>query len=57
VVSGLGGTKALSIPMFTALRRFSIMMTMLGEYAVLNKEPTLPVLTSVCGMVLGAIGR
>lgn len=55
VVSGLGGTRSLNLPMFTALRRFSIMMTMLGEYAVLNKEPSLPVLLSVAGMVFGAL--
>ena len=55
MVSGLGGTRSLSIPMFTALRRFSILMTMLGEYVVLDKEPTLQVILSVCGMVAGAL--
>ncbi len=55
VVSGLGGTRSLSIPMFTALRRFSILMTMLGEYVVLDKEPSLQVILSVCGMVSGAL--
>ena len=55
VVSGLGSTKALSIPMFTVLRRFSIMMTMIGEYVVLSKAPDLPVLLSVSGMIFGAL--
>lgn len=55
VVSGLGGTKKLSLPMFTVLRRFSILMTMIGEYIVLKTVPTCGVVTSVFAMVGGAV--
>jgi len=52
---GLGGTKELSLPMFTMLRRFSILITMLGEYYLLNIRPKFSVKVSVGMMVSGAI--
>jgi solute carrier family 35 protein len=53
-ISGLGGTKELSLPMFTALRRFSILLTMLGEFYVLGTRPSVPVQISVYTMIGGA---
>lgn len=55
VISGLGSTKALNLPMFTVLRRFSILMTMIGEYLILAKQPSTHVTVSVAMMVGGAI--
>ena len=55
VLTGLGSTQALNLPMFTALRRFSILFTMIGEMIVLKKEVPTPVLYSVLGMVGGAL--
>ena len=55
VISGLGSTQALNLPMFTALRRFSILMTMMGEYLVLSSVPSNPVAISVAMMVGGAV--
>lgn len=55
VLAGLGGTASLNLPMFTVLRRFSIAMTMLGEYYVLRKKPSGEVVLSVAAMVLGAL--
>jgi len=52
---GLGGTKELSLPMFTMLRRFSILITMMGEYYLLNIRPKFSVKMSVGMMVSGAI--
>lgn len=55
VVFGLGSTKSLNLPMFTALRRFSIFLTMVGEYIVLSKVPSLGVIVSVSLMIGGAL--
>ncbi|XP_037094777.1 UDP-glucuronic acid/UDP-N-acetylgalactosamine transporter-like isoform X2 [Pollicipes pollicipes] len=55
LVFGLGSTKQLSLPMMTVLRRFSILMTMAGEFFILGKRPSLAVQLSVYGMVFGAI--
>ncbi|XP_059216899.1 UDP-sugar transporter UST74c [Stomoxys calcitrans] len=52
---GLGGTQALSLPMFAALRRFSILMTMLLELKILGIRPSTAVQISVYGMISGAL--
>lgn len=52
---GLGGTQALSLPMFAALRRFSILMTMLLELKMLGVRPSIPVQISVYSMIGGAL--
>lgn len=52
---GLGGTQALSLPMFAALRRFSILMTMFLEIKVLGIRPSTAVQISVYSMIGGAL--
>nr|XP_023027219.1 UDP-sugar transporter UST74c-like [Leptinotarsa decemlineata] len=54
VFFGLGGTKELSLPMFIALRRVAILMTMVLEIYLLKVKPSFKVQFSVYTMVLGA---
>jgi len=54
MVFGLGGTQQLSLPMMTVLRRFSILMTMMGEYYILKSKPTMAVQLSVYLMIFGS---
>jgi solute carrier family 35 len=55
MIFGLGGTQALSLPMFAALRRFSVLMTMFLEFYVLKVRPTTAVQLSVYSMIGGAL--
>lgn len=55
LICGLGGTQRLSLPMFTVLRRFAILFTMLGEYYILSVQPTMPIFCTVIAMVGGAM--
>ncbi|KAL3077236.1 hypothetical protein niasHS_013225 [Heterodera schachtii] len=54
LISGLGGTQRISLPMFTVLRRFSILLTMLLEYTMLGEVPTFGVKLSVFLMIFGS---
>lgn len=55
MVTGLGGTQAMPLPMFTAFRRFSILLTMLLEFKILGVKPSTAVQISVWCMIGGAI--
>jgi len=55
VVSGLGGTQSINLPMFTVLRRFSILFTMLGEGWIMGTAPRRVVKVSVATMLVGAV--
>lgn len=54
-VSGLWGTKALSIPMFTVLRRSNMLFTMILEYLLLGYVFTTPLKASVAFIMVGSI--
>eukprot|EP00904_Undaria_pinnatifida_P012188 jgi/Undpi1/809/HiC_scaffold_10.g04273.m1 len=54
-VSGLGGTQRINLPMFTVLRRFSILMTMLMEKFILKSIVSPVVQISVALMIGGAV--
>jgi len=55
MVFGLGGTQQLSLPMMTVLRRFSILMTMAGEYYILKSRPSMAIQLAVYLMIFGSL--
>jgi len=55
MLTGLGSTALLSLPMFTVLRRFSILFTMILEFIVLQVRPNRLVIWSVVIMIAGAL--
>uniref|UniRef100_A0A665THN9 UDP-N-acetylglucosamine/UDP-glucose/GDP-mannose transporter-like n=1 Tax=Echeneis naucrates TaxID=173247 RepID=A0A665THN9_ECHNA len=54
-VTGLASTKKLSLPMFTVLRKFTILMTMILEVYVLRKTFPKRLVYSVVAIVFGAM--
>ncbi|XP_065829184.1 solute carrier family 35 member D2-like protein [Oscarella lobularis] len=55
LVFGLASTKRLSLPMFTVLRRFSILMTLIGERLLLDYRAPISVTFCVFLMIGGAL--
>ncbi|XP_038163970.1 UDP-N-acetylglucosamine/UDP-glucose/GDP-mannose transporter [Cyprinodon tularosa] len=54
-VTGLASTKKLSLPMFTVLRKFTILMTMILEAYLLRKTFPRRIICSVVTIVFGAM--
>ncbi|KAM9475686.1 nucleotide sugar transporter SLC35D2 isoform 2-T2 [Clarias gariepinus] len=54
-VTGLGSTKKLSLPMFTVLRKFTILLTMIMEKQILRKSVSPQLACSVLAIVFGAL--
>jgi uncharacterized integral membrane protein len=54
LITGLGGTKHLPLPMFIALRRFSIAMTAIAEFYMLNVRQSLPIVCTIVAMIGGS---
>ncbi|KAL7885112.1 hypothetical protein AOLI_G00078820 [Acnodon oligacanthus] len=54
-VTGLGSTKKLSLPMFTVLRKFTILLTMIMESKILRTTFSPQLVCSVLAIVFGAL--
>uniref|UniRef100_A0A3P8S825 Solute carrier family 35 member D2 n=1 Tax=Amphiprion percula TaxID=161767 RepID=A0A3P8S825_AMPPE len=54
-ITGLASTKKLSLPMFTVLRKFTILMTMVLEVHILRKTFSKGLIYSVGAIVFGAM--
>ncbi|XP_074641024.1 UDP-sugar transporter UST74c-like isoform X2 [Tubulanus polymorphus] len=55
MVFGLAGTQKLSLPMFTVLRRFTILLTMIFEQILIGKVASLTIKLTVASMIIGAL--
>ena len=54
LITGLGGTKHLPLPMFIALRRFSIALTAIAEFYMLNVRQSLSIVCTIFAMIGGS---
>ncbi|XP_061116689.1 nucleotide sugar transporter SLC35D2 isoform X2 [Conger conger] len=54
-ITGLASTKKLSLPMFTVLRKFTIILTLILESRILRKTFPTRIVCSVCAIVFGAL--
>jgi solute carrier family 35 protein len=54
MILGLGGTKAISLPMFVELRKSAILMTLFLEFWLLGIRPARSIQIVVCVMILGS---
>lgn len=52
---GLSGSATVNVAMFSALRRISIIMILIGQWGLLEKKPSCGVFISVIFMILGAL--
>lgn len=55
LITGLGSTKHLSLPMMIALRRFSIAMTAIGEFYILKVRQSLTIIMTIVAMIGGSL--
>lgn len=55
ISAGFMGTQGLNIPMFVALRRFTILFTVIVEYLLFRKRQSVPTLSAVAIMISGAL--
>lgn len=54
LITGLGSTKRLPLPMFIALRRISIAMTAIGEFYILHVKQPFSIIISIITMIGGS---
>lgn len=54
LITGLGGTKYLPLPMFIALRRVSSALIAFGEFLLLNVYQTVPIVFTITTMIVGS---
>lgn len=55
ISAGFMGTQGLNIPMFVALRRFTILFTVIVEYLMFRRRQSVPTLSAVAIMISGAL--
>lgn len=55
LMTSLGGTKSLSLPMYIALRRFSIALTAILEFYILGTRQTIATILTITAMIGGSM--